>query len=189
MIIIQKHLEVYRNIVKISAVNNHGDIVDFNEDNATDSFDFKSKITDQTDNNGRIDNVEIMFSLKYLSNFWRTLEMPLINCEIYLILTWSANCVIVCTNVANQGATFAIAEVNLYVPVATLSTQNNAKLLLQLKAGFNRTVSWNKYLLKPELLPHNPNLNYLIQLSFQGVNRLLKMMNKEEAVKDIIFRM
>ena len=122
-----------------------------------------------------------MFSLKYFSNFWRTLEMPLINCEIYLILTWSANCVIVCTNVANQGATFAIAEVKLYVPVATLSTQNNA--------GFNRTVSWKKYLLKPELLPHNPNLNYLIQLSFQGVNRLLKMMNKEEAVKDIIFRM
>ena len=60
----------------IPAVNNNGDIVDFNGDNATDSFNFKTKITGQTDNNGRIDNVEIMVPLKYLSNFWRTLEMP-----------------------------------------------------------------------------------------------------------------
>ena len=74
----------------IPAVNNNGDIVDFNGANATDSFNFKTKITGQTDNNGRIDNVEIMVPLKYLSNFWRTLEMPLINCEINLILTWSA---------------------------------------------------------------------------------------------------
>ena len=59
------------------------------------------KITGQTDNNGRIDNVEIMVPLKYLSNFWRTLEMPLINCEVNLILTWSANFVRIQTNVAN----------------------------------------------------------------------------------------
>ena len=74
----------------IPAVNNNGDIVDFNEANATDSYNFKTKIACQTDNNRRIDNVEIMFPLKYLSNFWRTLEMPIINCEINLILTWSA---------------------------------------------------------------------------------------------------
>ena len=98
----------------IPAVNNNGDIVDFNGDNATDSFNFKTKITGQTDNNGRIDNVEIMVPLKYLSNFWRTLEMPLINCEVNLILTWSANCVIVYTNVANQGATFETTETNLH---------------------------------------------------------------------------
>ena len=60
-------------------MNNNGDIVDFNGANATDSFNFKMKITGQTDNNGRIDNVEIMFPWKYF-NFWRTLEMPLINC-------------------------------------------------------------------------------------------------------------
>ena len=82
-----------------------------------------------------------MVPLKYLSNFWRTLEMPLINCEVNLILTWSANCVIVYTNVANQGATFEITETNLYVPVVTLSTQDNAKLLSQLKSGFKRTIS------------------------------------------------
>ena len=113
-----------------------------------------------------------MVPLKYLSNFWRTLEMSLINCEVELILTWSADCVIIYTNVANQVPTFTITETNLYVPVVTLSTQDNAKLLPQLKSGFKRTISWNKYLVKPELLPQNPNLNHLIEPSFQGINRL-----------------
>ena len=156
---------------EIPAVN-AGDIVDFNGANATDSFNFKTKITGQTDNNGRIDNVEIMVPLKYLSNFWRTLEMPLINCEVNLILTWSADCVIIYTNVANQIPTFAITEANLYVPVVTLSTQDNANLLTQLKSGFKRAISWNKYLLKPELLAQNPNLNHLVEPSFQSLNRL-----------------
>ena len=61
----------------IPAVNNDGNIGDFNGANPTDSFSFKTKITGQTDNNGRIDNVEIMVPLKYLSNFWRTLEIQL----------------------------------------------------------------------------------------------------------------
>ena len=117
----------------IPAVNNNGDIVDFNGANATDSFNFKAKITGQTDDDGEINNVEIMVPLKYLSNFRRTLEMPLINGEVNLISAWYANCVIVYTNVANQGATFAITESNPYVPVATLSTQDNAKLLTELK--------------------------------------------------------
>ena len=98
--------------------------------------------------------------------------MPLINCEVELILNWSANCVIIYTNVNNQVPTFTITETNLYVPVVTLSTQDNAKLLPQLKSGFKRTISWNKYLAKPELLAQNPNLNHLIEPSFQGVNRL-----------------
>ena len=98
--------------------------------------------------------------------------MPLINCEVELILDWSANCVIIYTNVDNQVPTFTITEKNLYVPVVTLSTQDNAKLLPQLKSGFKRTISWNKYLAKPELLAQNANLNHLIEPSFQGVNRL-----------------
>ena len=65
---------------EIPAVDNHGDIVNFNGANATDSINFKTKITGQTNDDGRID-VEIMVPLKYLSNFWRTLEMPLINCK------------------------------------------------------------------------------------------------------------
>ena len=98
--------------------------------------------------------------------------MPLINCEVELILTWSANCVMIYTNVANQKPTFTITQTNLYVPVGTLSTQDIAKILPQLKSGFKRTINWNKYLRKPELLSQNPNLNLLVEPSFQGVNRL-----------------
>ena len=140
------------------AVDNVGNIVAFNGANATDSFNFETKITGQNNNDGIINNVEIIVSLKYLSNFWRTLKMPLLNCEVKLILTWSADCVIICTNVADQVPKFTITETNLYVPVVTLLTQDNAKLLPQLKSGFKRTISWNKYLPKPVLLPQNPNL-------------------------------
>ena len=76
------------------------------------------------------------------------------------------------TDVANQVPTFTITETNLYVPVVTLSTQDNSKLLPQLKNGFKRTITWNKYLAKPELLAQNANLNHLIEPSFQGINRL-----------------
>ena len=98
--------------------------------------------------------------------------MLLINCEVELILTWSANCVIIYTDVANHVPTFTITETNLYVPAVTLSTQDNAKLLLELKSGFKRTISWNKDLPKPELLEENANLNHLFESSFQGVNRV-----------------
>ena len=155
----------------IPAVDDDGDITDFDGANATDSVNFKTKITGQTNNNGII-NVEIMVPLKYLSNFWRTLEMPLINCEVELILNWSADCVVIYTNVNNQVPTFTITETNLYVPVVTLSTKDNSKLLPQLKNGFKRTIAWNKYLAKPELLARNANLNHLIEPSFQGINRL-----------------
>ena len=82
------------------------------------------------------------------------------------------NSTIIYTNIANQGPTFTTTETNLYVPVVTLSTQDNLKLLPQLKNGFKRTISWNKYLAKPELLAQNANLNHLIEPSFQGINRL-----------------
>ena len=85
-----------------------------------------------------------MIPLKYLSNFWRTSEMPLIICEITLLLTWSASCVIVSTNVVNQNAIFAITDTKLYVPVVTSSQQDNEKLLKQLQSGFQRVVNWNK---------------------------------------------
>ena len=99
--------------------------------------------------------------------------MPLINCEINLIVTWSANCIIVSTNNANQNAIFAITNTRLYLPVVTLSTQGNAKLLQQLKSDFKIVINWNKYLSKPELLAQNPNLNHLVEPSFEGVNRLI----------------
>ena len=110
-----------------------------------------------------------MVPLKYLSNFWRTLEMPLINFEVNLILTWSSTCAITSSNGAG---TFEITDTKLYIPVVTLSTQENTKLLQQLKSGFKRVINWNKYLSKPELLAQNPNLNHLVEPSSQGVNRL-----------------
>ena len=144
---------------------------DESNDNLADSESFKSKIkiTAKTPNNGNDKDVEIMVPLKYLSNFWRTLEMPLINCEVSLILTWSPSCVI--TNSTGEGK-FKITYTNLYVPVVTLSTDDNEKLLQQLRSGFTRVINWNKYLSRPALLAQHPNLNYLIDPSFQGVNRL-----------------
>ena len=91
---------------------------------------------------------------------------------INLILNWSANCVIIYTNVANQNPAFEITETKLYVPVVTLSTQDNAKLLPQLKSGFKRIINWNKYLAKPELLRRNPNVDHLIEPSFQGISKI-----------------
>ena len=128
-------------------------------------------MTGQTGDNGTKDT-EIIVQLKYLSNFWRPLEIPLINCEINLILTWSGNCAIISTDVANQNASFVISDTKLYVPVVTLSTQDNSKLLQQLKSGFKKVISWNKYLSKPELLAQTAQLNHLVEPSFQGINRL-----------------
>ena len=85
-----------------------------------------------------------MVPLKYLSNFWKTLEMPLVNCEIDPKLIWSANCVISNAD-ANQATTFEITDTKLYVPVVTSSTEDNAKLLRQLKSGFKRRINWNKH--------------------------------------------
>ena len=90
--------------------------------------------------------------------------MPSINCEVNFILSWSEKCVIVSTDVAGQNASFTITDTKLYVPVIPLSRQDNAKLLQQLKYGFKRVVSSNKYLSKPELLSQNPNLNHLVEI-------------------------
>ena len=93
--------------------------------------------------------------------------MSFINCEFELILTWSENCVIISTNVTDQVPKFTITETNIYVPIVTLSTQDNAKFLPQIKSGFKRTISWDKYLSKPELLAQNANLNYLLSRVFK----------------------
>ena len=93
----------------IPAVDNNNVIVNFAENNLTDTFNFKVEMTGQTGNDGTKD-VEIMLRSAYLSVFWRTLEMPIINCEINLILTWSTICVIVSTNVANHSGTSEITD-------------------------------------------------------------------------------
>ena len=158
----------------IPARSVNDEIIIFDVNKTTDSLKFKAKITGKTGNDGTKD-VEIIVPLKYLCNFWRTLEMPLINCEVNFILTWSSTCVLIAiliTSVQNQAARFTITDAKLYVPVVTLSTQENTKFLQQLISGFKRVINWNKYLSKPELLAQNPYINHLVEPSFQGVNRL-----------------
>ena len=99
--------------------------------------------------------------------------MPLINCEVNFILTWSSTCVI-------TSSTGAGRDTKLYVPVVTLSIQDNAKLLQQLKSGFKRTINWNKYQSDPKTYAQNQYLNHLVDPSFQGVNRLFVLSFENE---------
>ena len=114
--------------------------------------------------------------------------MPLINCEINLILIWYENCILtdIITQAANPNvdpaitainaptnATFKITDTKLYVPVVTLSTEDYNKFLEQLKSGFKRTIKWSKYRSKMTIQTKNNNLNYLIDPTFNKVNRLL----------------
>ena len=147
--------------------------------NLADSESFKSKvkITGNTPADGNTKDVEIIVPLKYLSNFWRTLEMPLINCEVNLILTWSKDCVI--TSSTGEGK-FKITGAKLYVPVGTLSTQDNAKLLQQLKSGFRGTINWNKYQSCIKTSAQNRYLNDLVDAIFQVSNTLFVLPSKNE---------
>ena len=151
------------------------------------SFDYKTSITGKLESNNT--KVEIVVPLKHLSSFCRTLDMPLINCEINLILTWSENCVLTskatrdavpaqgenpaATRVNNPtNATFKITDTKLYVPVVTLSTKDDNNFLEQLKSGFKRTIKWNKDRSEMTNQTKNNNLNYLIDPTFTKVNRL-----------------
>ena len=156
------------------------------------SFDYKTSITGKLgDNNRTKENVEIVVPLKYLRNFWKTLDMPFINCKVSLILTWSENCVITSKATRNAapgvdaindptGATFKITDNKLYVPVVTLSAEIDNKLLEQLKRGFKRTVTWNKYGSEMSNQTKNNNLNYLIDRTFANVNRLFVLSSENE---------
>ena len=120
----------------------------------SESFKYKTNIVGKTpEDNDSLTNAKVVIPLKHLSNFWRSLNIPLINCEVELILTWSKNCALVDMTRRNaQGnnpatvppteITFEITDTNLYVPVVTLSKENDTKLLEQLKTGFKRTLKW-----------------------------------------------
>ena len=152
---------------------------DVTNDNITQSESFKSKIkiTGKTSAAGIIKSVAIIVPLKHLSNFWRTLEMLLINCEFSLFLTWSWTCVIPSTTGETK---FKITETKIYVTVVTLSTQDNVKLRQQLKSGFKRTINWNNYQSNPKTYPQKRYLNQLVDPSFQGVNKLFVLSFENE---------
>ena len=140
-----------------------------------------------THNNLTKNDVKVVVPLKHLSNFWRHLDIPLINCKVELILTWFKNCVLIdkSTREANfdadpnvyeidnpENAIFEITDIKLYVPVVTLSKEDDIKVLEQLKTEFKRNIKWSKYRSQMSIQPQNNNLNYLIDPSFTSVNRL-----------------
>ena len=117
--------------------------VDLTADNSL-SFKYKSSFIGNTDTDGanrKKEGVKIAIPLKYLSNFWRSLEMPLINCKVELSLKWYERCLLTVANTA----TFKITDAKLYVPIVTLSAEDNAKLSKLLGEGFKRSIYWNKY--------------------------------------------
>ena len=153
-------------------LNANGAIANFSADNNdSGSFKFKRKIAGRTENDGT-KSAKSRVPLKYLSNFWITFEMPLINCEINLILTWSNTCFIIDNPISGQEPAFTITDKKLYAPVVTLSTQDNAKLFEQLKSGCKRTINWNKYEPKVTVEQRNQYLDFLINPNFQAINRL-----------------
>ena len=139
-------------------------------------------------NNRGTKEVDIAVPLKHLGNFWNSLNILLVNCEVSLTLSWSETCVITSMEKrlvrAAQGgntpvysdspesATFKIKDCKLYVPVVTLSAENYNKFLEQLKTGFKRTIKWNKYRSEMSNQTKNSNLNYLIDPTFTNVNIL-----------------
>ena len=129
-----------------AALDNNNKIIDFSADNNNSaSFKFKQRITGERGNNSTKD-VEILIPLKCPSNLWRALKKLLINCEISLQLKLSKNCILVAGTAANQNPEFEITDLKLYVPDATLPTQDNIKFRKQLESGFDKTINWNKYL-------------------------------------------
>ena len=124
-------------------------------------------------------SVKVVVPLKYLSNFFRSLEMPLINCKIKLNLTWKKECVL-----SNQdgAAVFIINDTKLYVPVVTLSKEDNKDFIEQQNKGFQRSIYWNEY--KTKEINENADANVFkyinLDPSFQGVNRLFVMADNRE---------
>ena len=120
--------------------------------------------------NGVFKDLKIALPLKYLSNFWRSLEMPLINCKIHLELNWSKECVMS----AIADTTFKITNTRLYVPIVTFSSKDNVKLVKLFEEEFKRPVYWNEYQTKKETRNlYNKNLTrFPLDASFQRVRRL-----------------
>ena len=124
---------------------NNGNLSDVSTDNSS-SFKYKSNLIGTIPNGGRKNGVKIAVPLKYLSNFWRSLEIPLINCKVELSLKWYENCIL---SSAGTAATFAITDTKLYVPVVTLKTEDNTKLSKLLSKGFKRPIYSNEYKVTP----------------------------------------
>ena len=117
-----------------------------------------------------VKNTKIVVPLKYLSNFWRSAEMPLINCKIDLELNWIEDCIL---SSDGDSAKFKIMDAKLHVPIVTLSTKDNVNLTKQLNDGFNRSAYWKNYqTIHAKVIEKGKNIYELLSASFQGVKRL-----------------
>ena len=171
----------YRDALSDDADNNQFNNIKLVNSN---TFKYKNKIINNTNNAGTKD-IELAIPLKYLGNFWRALNIPLISCGVSLELIWDKDCVITsleqrviaganppARDNAPTGATLAITDCKLYVPVATLSKDDEIKLITNLKSGFKREIIWNKYRSQMTTEAINNNLNILVDPAFTNVNRL-----------------
>ena len=150
--------------------------------------------------------IELAIPLKYLGNFWRALNIPLIGCEVSLELKWNKNCIITsleqrqvdegppAANGTTTGAALAINDCKLYIPVLTLSKDDETKLLTNLKSGFTKEIIWNKYRSQMTTEAVYNNLNILIDPTFTNVNRLFllaydKIIMIDDHFLDFIYQM
>ena len=159
-------------------------------DNNSPSFKYKASIIGNTENNRIKTGVKIAVPLKYLSNFWRSIEMPLINYRIELSLNWIEKYLLTTANIA----IFKITDAKIYVQIVNLSAEDNVKLLKLLSQGFKRTVYWNRYKVIDHKIVEIGNMNEekyireLLDCSWQGVKRLfvLDYNNKESDNKVLV---
>ena len=132
------------------------------------SFEYKINLIGNTENNGIKNGVKIAIPLKHLSNFLKSLEMPLINCKIELSLKWHESCIL---SSAGTTATFTITDTKLYVPIVTLKSEDNTILSKLLNEGFKRSIYLNKY--KIIFKDYNENVYIRERIdAIQGVNKL-----------------
>ena len=128
------------------------------------------KTANHNDGKSSVKDAKIVVPLKYLSNFWRLLEMPLVNCKVYLELNWIEDRTL---SSAGHSAKFETTDAKLHVPIVTLSTKNSANLTKQLSEGLKRSVYWNSYEKRPaKVIEQGENLYELLNASLQGVRRL-----------------
>ena len=139
------------------------------------SLKYKTALVGKTANavnntNSSVKNTKILVPLKCLSNFCRSLEMPLMNCNIHIELSWIEGCIL---SSAGDSAKFKITDAKLHVPVVTLSTKDNISLTKQLSNGFKRSVYWNSYQTIPaKVINQGTNIYELLRASFQSIKRL-----------------
>ena len=161
----------YRDEPKEHAIGDGNNAINISIRNSK-SFDYKTKtVGSLAAGELEKDDVEIAIPLKYLGNFWRSLDILLINCEITLILSWYEKCVFVGKALRNA------PDPQPDPPIAAIESPTDAKCeitdcKLDSKSGFSITITWNKYMSQMSNQNNNNNLNYLIDPKFSNVNRL-----------------